>query len=54
MRLLVVPGHTETARIDGISAAGADPDAVVQTPGERYLVAVEPAVADEMLNLLRG
>lgn len=32
MRLLLVAGTTETAAIDGISAAGADPEAMVQTP----------------------
>jgi uncharacterized protein (TIGR00303 family) len=32
MRLVVVAGTTETARIDGISAAGADPEAMVHTP----------------------
>ena len=32
MRLILFAGTTETARIDGISAAGADPDAMVHTP----------------------
>jgi len=32
MKFAVVAGNTETARIDGISAAGADPDAMVHTP----------------------
>ncbi|PSQ07156.1 TIGR00303 family protein [Halobacteriales archaeon QS_6_71_20] len=32
MRLVVVAGNTETAGIDGISAAGADPDLLVHTP----------------------
>lgn len=32
MRFVLVGGNTETARIDGISAAGADPDAMVHTP----------------------
>src|SRR6056297_1648721 len=32
MRLLLVAGTTETAAIEGISAAGADPDAMVHTP----------------------
>lgn len=32
MRFVVVAGNTETARIDGISAAGADPDLMVHTP----------------------
>ncbi|MFB6096547.1 MAG: nicotinate-nucleotide--dimethylbenzimidazole phosphoribosyltransferase [Haloferacaceae archaeon] len=32
MRLILVAGSTETAAIDGISAAGADPDAMVHTP----------------------
>ncbi|WP_136715109.1 nicotinate-nucleotide--dimethylbenzimidazole phosphoribosyltransferase [Halorientalis salina] len=33
MRLVLVAGTTETAAIDGISAAGADPEAMVHTPG---------------------
>lgn len=32
MRLILVAGSTETAAIDGISAAGADPDAMAHTP----------------------
>ncbi|WP_336326395.1 nicotinate mononucleotide-dependent phosphoribosyltransferase CobT [Halovenus sp. HT40] len=32
MRLLLVGGNTETARIDGISAAGADPELMAHTP----------------------
>lgn len=32
MRLILVAGSTETAAIDGISAAGADPEAMVHTP----------------------
>ncbi|WP_327052056.1 nicotinate mononucleotide-dependent phosphoribosyltransferase CobT [Halomicrococcus gelatinilyticus] len=32
MRFVVVAGNTETARIDGISAAGADGDVMVHTP----------------------
>ncbi len=32
MRLILFAGTTETARIDGISAAGADPDVMVHTP----------------------
>ncbi|MFD1589050.1 nicotinate-nucleotide--dimethylbenzimidazole phosphoribosyltransferase [Halorientalis brevis] len=32
MRLLLVAGTTETAAIEGISAAGADPEAMVHTP----------------------
>lgn len=32
MRFVVVAGSTETARIDGISAAGADSDVLVHTP----------------------
>lgn len=32
MRFVLVGGTTSTARIDGISAAGADPDAMVHTP----------------------
>lgn len=32
MRLVLVGGNTETARIDGISAAGADPELMAQTP----------------------
>lgn len=32
MRLTLVAGTTRTARIDGISAAGADPDVMVHTP----------------------
>jgi len=32
MRLVLVGGTTETARIDGISAAGADPELMAQTP----------------------
>ncbi|MFB6179780.1 MAG: nicotinate-nucleotide--dimethylbenzimidazole phosphoribosyltransferase [Halorientalis sp.] len=32
MRFLLVAGTTETASIDGISAAGADPDVMVHTP----------------------
>ena len=32
MRLLLTAGTTETAAIDGISAAGADPDVMVHTP----------------------
>ncbi|MXR50020.1 TIGR00303 family protein [Halovenus sp. WSH3] len=32
MRLVLVGGHTETARIDGISAAGATPELMRQTP----------------------
>ncbi|WP_435345798.1 nicotinate-nucleotide--dimethylbenzimidazole phosphoribosyltransferase [Haloarchaeobius sp. HRN-SO-5] len=32
MRLVVVAGTTHTATVDGISAAGADPDALVHTP----------------------
>jgi len=31
-RIVLVAGTTETAEIDGISAAGADPDAMVHTP----------------------
>ena len=33
MRLVLAAGTTRTARIDGISAAGADPDLMVHTPG---------------------
>jgi len=33
MRAVVIGAGTETARIDGISAAGADPEAMVHTPG---------------------
>ena len=33
MRLVVVAGSTRTAAIDGISAAGADADALLHTPG---------------------
>lgn len=33
MRLILVAGTTETATIDGISAAGADPELMVHTPG---------------------
>jgi uncharacterized protein (TIGR00303 family) len=33
MRFVVVGGTTGTARIEGISAAGADPEAAVHTPG---------------------
>lgn len=33
MRFVLVVGTTETATIDGISAAGADPDVMVHTPG---------------------
>jgi uncharacterized protein (TIGR00303 family) len=32
MRFVLVGGNTDTARIDGISAAGAHPDAMVHTP----------------------
>src|SRR6056297_621353 len=32
MRFVLVAGTTETAAIEGISAAGADPDAMVHTP----------------------
>jgi uncharacterized protein (TIGR00303 family) len=32
MRFVVVAGNTDTARIEGISAAGADPDVMVHTP----------------------
>lgn len=32
MRVILVAGTTETATIDGISAAGANPDAMAQTP----------------------
>jgi uncharacterized protein (TIGR00303 family) len=32
MRFVIVGGNTETARIDGISAAGADRDAMLHTP----------------------
>ncbi|MFB6210521.1 MAG: nicotinate-nucleotide--dimethylbenzimidazole phosphoribosyltransferase [Halobacteriales archaeon] len=32
MRFVIAAGHTETARIEGISAAGADTDALVHTP----------------------
>lgn len=32
MRLVLVGGNTETARIDGISAAGSDPDLMAHTP----------------------
>jgi uncharacterized protein (TIGR00303 family) len=32
VRFVLVGGNTNTARIDGISAAGADPDAMVHTP----------------------
>lgn len=32
MRLVLVGGNTETARIDGISAAGADPELMAHTP----------------------
>ena len=32
MRFIIVGGNTETARIDGISAAGADRDAMLHTP----------------------
>ena len=33
MRLVLVAGSTHTARIEGISAAGADPDLMAHTPG---------------------
>jgi uncharacterized protein (TIGR00303 family) len=33
VRLILVAGTTKTAEIDGISAAGADPDLLVHTPG---------------------
>lgn len=44
MRLLLVAGVTETARIDGISAAGANPDLMALTPGAdaEILVRGEP------------
>jgi uncharacterized protein (TIGR00303 family) len=32
VRVVLVAGNTQTARIDGISAAGADPDVMVHTP----------------------
>ncbi|MDL5363105.1 nicotinate mononucleotide-dependent phosphoribosyltransferase CobT [Halalkalicoccus sp. NIPERK01] len=32
MRFVLVGGNTDTARIDGISAAGANPDAMIHTP----------------------
>lgn len=32
MRFVIVAGSTDTARIDGISAAGADPDLMIDTP----------------------
>ena len=32
-RLVLVAGTTRTAAIDGLSGAGADPEAMVHTPG---------------------
>ncbi len=47
MRLVVVAGSTATARIDGISAAGAAPDLLPHTPGADLDVVVhgEPTLA---------
>lgn len=33
MKFVLVGGNTQTARVDGISAAGSNPDAMVHTPG---------------------
>jgi uncharacterized protein (TIGR00303 family) len=41
VRLVLAAGTTETARIDGISAAGADPDLMVHTPGADAEILVE-------------
>ncbi|MEF8842926.1 MAG: TIGR00303 family protein [Haloarculaceae archaeon] len=41
MRLLLAAGTTRTARIDGISAAGADPDLMTLTPGADAEILVE-------------
>ncbi|MFC6940116.1 nicotinate mononucleotide-dependent phosphoribosyltransferase CobT [Salinirubellus sp. GCM10025818] len=41
MRLVLAAGTTRTARIDGISAAGADPDLMVHTPGADAEILVE-------------
>jgi uncharacterized protein (TIGR00303 family) len=47
VRLVIVAGTTETARIDGISAAGADPALMRHTPGADLDVVVhgEPTLA---------
>ncbi|WP_435065205.1 nicotinate mononucleotide-dependent phosphoribosyltransferase CobT [Halobaculum sp. EA56] len=45
MTFLLVAGSTETARIDGISAAGADPDLMRHTPGADLDVIVHGAPA---------
>ncbi|MFB6361463.1 MAG: nicotinate-nucleotide--dimethylbenzimidazole phosphoribosyltransferase [Halobacteriales archaeon] len=47
MRVLLAVGSTRTATIDGISAAGADPEAVLQTPAaDAELVAYGRPVSD--------
>lgn len=47
-RVLLVAGTTDTASIEGISAAGADPDAMVHTPGADAEIVTygEPVRAD--------
>jgi trk system potassium uptake protein TrkA len=44
-------GSVVISDAEGDAVAGAD---TILTPGNRYVVAVEPAVADEVMNLLRG
>jgi uncharacterized protein (TIGR00303 family) len=46
VRLVLAAGTTRTARIDGISAAGADPDAMVHTPGADAEILVRGEVVD--------
>ncbi|MFB6302441.1 MAG: NAD-binding protein [Haloferacaceae archaeon] len=43
-----------TLLISNDKGEGVSQSDTVLTPGQRYLVAVEPAVVDEVLNLLRG
>ncbi|PSP69390.1 TIGR00303 family protein [Halobacteriales archaeon QH_8_67_27] len=47
MRVVLAVGTTQTARIDGISAAGADPDVMVHTPSaDAEIVAFDLTVVD--------
>ena len=46
MRLVLVAGSTHTARIEGISAAGADPDLMAHTPGADAEILVRGRVVE--------
>jgi uncharacterized protein (TIGR00303 family) len=49
VRLLLAAGTTHTARIEGISAAGADPDVMVHTPGADAEILVEGRPIDSQV-----